>query len=652
MAERARAAQEEWREEKSKLVARIEELSVRLREAEEALEAIGTGAIDAIAVRGPGGPRVFSLRGVETPYRTIVESISEGAATLNREGVVLYGNTRLSMMLRVPLEKILGSSFSDFVVQGDKETFAELLHRGVRQGARGELSVITGNSSVIPAYFSLSPLRIDNQRRLCMVITDLTEIRQAQEELRTAYNEMERRVRERTADLEQLTSSLRKEIAERKRLEEEMRHMAHHDTLTGLPNRRLFRDIVTLEMAQSRRNQKKFAVVFLDLDRFKEVNDTLGHETGDELLKEVAHRLRASIRESDTVARIGGDEFNLLLADLSHAEDSADVARKIIASFREPFLLAGQELHVTSSIGISLYPDDSSEIDTLFRYADIAMYHAKEKGKNTFQFYNPAINVRSLERIQMAGQLRQAIGRGELSVHYQPQVDLRTRRIVCAEALVRWQHPERGLLAPGHFIPLAEESGFITAIDEWVLRAVGHQVRSWREAGLSAPCVTVNLSARQFQSPGLVGTIVRILEETGMPPDCLALEITESIAMSDVERTAERLGELSKRGIPISLDDFGTGCSSLRSLKRLPISKLKIDRTFVQDIALDPDDQAIITAVIAMAHSMQMRVVAGGVETEEQLSFLHETACDEVQGYYFSEPLPSEKFKEFIVAGT
>ena len=441
------------------------------------------------------------------------------------------------------------------------------------------------------------------------------------------------------------------DITERKKMEEEIRHMAHHDALTGLPNRRLFRDVVNMEMAQARRTRKKLAILFLDLDRFKEVNDTLGHEAGDALLKEVARRLRANIRESDTVARIGGDEFNILLADIPRPEDVTAVARKIMGSFERPFLIAGHELHVTASIGISVYPDDSEETDTLFRYADIAMYHAKERGKNNFQFYNPDINVRSVERMLLESSLRQAIERGELSVHYQPQIDIRTGRIVCAEALVRWRHPERGMLSSNRFIPAAEEIGFVTAIDEWVLRTACEQFKAWQEAGYPPVCVTVNLSAREFQNPGLVATIGRILDETGLSPDCLDIEITESMAMRDIDHTVKLLNELTARGVRISIDDFGTGYSSLSDLKRLPIQRLKIDRSFVQDITTDPDNRAIIQAVTVMAHTMKMTVVAEGVETEEQLSFLRETRCDEAQGYFYSKPLPDEEFRRLIAGG-
>ncbi len=448
------------------------------------------------------------------------------------------------------------------------------------------------------------------------------------------------------------TVGIARDITRRKRMEEEIRHMAQHDALTGLPNRRLFLDILHVELAQARRHRDKRAVLFLDLDRFKEVNDTLGHEAGDRLLQHVSARLSQTVRESDTVARIGGDEFNMVLADLGRSEDASEIARKIVDSIREPIQLNGHELHMTTSVGISIYPDDSEEIETLLRYADIAMYHAKENGRNTFRFYNPSINIRSLERMKLESYLHQTVKRGELSVVYQPQVDIRTRRISYAEALVRWNHPQRGHLEPGEFIPLAEETGFITTIDEWVLRTVCAQAAAWKQEGLNAFCMTVNLSARQFQSPDLVGMISSVLEETGMPPDCLDLEVTESTAMHNVERSASLLRELQGMGVHVSIDDFGTGYSSLNYLKKLPIERLKIDKSFIRDIATDPDDRAIISAVTSMAHQMGIKTVAEGVETEEQFAFVKAAGCDEVQGYLVSRPVPADRFRELVMTGS
>ncbi len=435
---------------------------------------------------------------------------------------------------------------------------------------------------------------------------------------------------------------------DRKKMEEEMRQMAHHDPLTGLPNRRLFMDIMKVELNQANRHRKKMAILFLDLDRFKEVNDTLGHEAGDLILKEAASRLGTAVRKSDTIARIGGDEFNVILADIVRPEDIADIARKIVEAFRKPYRIMGHDLHSTTSIGISVYPDDSEETDTLLKYADIAMYNAKENGRNKYQFYNVSINFRSLERMRLENMLHRSLELGEMQVFYQPLVNIRTQRIVCAETLARWQHPYKGLLEAKEFIPAAEETGFISAIDEWTLKKACRQVRAWRNSGLSSVCVTVNLSARQFQNPHLVERVTSILHETGTPPSCLDIEITESTAMSNVEDTAVRLKQLAEMGIHISIDDFGTGYSSLSRLKRLPIKRLKIDQSFIRDISGDPDDKTIVRAVTAMAHNMNIIVVAEGVETEEQLEFLRKTGCDEMQGFLFSKPLPAEKFRELM----
>jgi diguanylate cyclase (GGDEF)-like protein len=435
---------------------------------------------------------------------------------------------------------------------------------------------------------------------------------------------------------------------ELKKMEEEVRHMAHHDPLTGLPNRRLFNSLLSLGFAQSRRHDTKLAVLFLDLDRFKDINDTLGHESGDQLLKEVAIRLKATVRASDTVARIGGDEFNIILPDVVRAEDISDVAQKIMESFRDTFMISGHEFNVTPSIGISIYPDDGHEMDALLKYADIAMYDAKKAGRNTYRFYNHEMNIRSTERIKLDSGLRLAIDRGDLYVHYQPIIDINTARIVCAEALVRWQHPDMGLLDAARFVSVAEETGFMSSIDEWVLTNVCSQVRTWKESGITPVPVTVNLSARLFQNPELASKVSHIIEETGIPPFCLHIEITESTAMTNIGRTAASIKELAEMGLNISIDNYGVGCSSLNYLKRLPVKRLKIDQSFIRDISTDSDDRDIINAVTAMAHKMDMKVVAEGVETEEQLSFLRRVGCDEMQGFLFSKPLTAGEFQKLI----
>lgn len=436
------------------------------------------------------------------------------------------------------------------------------------------------------------------------------------------------------------------DITDRKRMEEAIWHQAYHDILTDLPNRMLFIDHLNLALTQARRHRHMMAVMFLDLDRFKSINDSLGHAIGDQLLKAVAYRLNNYLREGDTVARIGGDEYTVLLPQVSHEEDVMTIAQKIISAFQHLFTVNHHELHITASIGISLYPGDGDDVDTLLKNADIAMYHAKEQGRNNYQFYNPSMNIRTMERVILENSLRQTLERKELLLYYQPQVDIATRQIVCAEALLRWNHPELGMLNPMHFIPLAEETGLIIPIDEWVLETACAQNKKWQDAGHAPLCVTVNLSAHQFQQPNLSETISEVLRRTGLDPRWLELEITESTAMQNIDTTIPNLTKLTEMGVTVAIDDFGTGYSSLSYLKKLPIQKLKIDKSFISGLTIDPDYEAIVNAVIAMAHTLKMRVVAEGVETEEQLSFLHSSHCDEIQGFLFSRPLPAEDFVE------
>jgi len=434
-------------------------------------------------------------------------------------------------------------------------------------------------------------------------------------------------------------------ILANQRAEQQIKHLAYHDTLTGLPNRMLFHDRLQQALSQAVREGHIMGVMFLDLDRFKIINDTLGHDVGDELLKAVSQRLINCIRQGDTVVRLGGDEFTIILPIIAKAEDAAFVAQKILTTLAEPFLLNHQELHITSSIGISLYPDDGTSTQTLIKNADIAMYRAKDLGKNNYQFYTADMNSRAMESITLENALRHALERDELLLHYQPQIDIRSGRIVGVEALVRWQHPEFGLVSPARFIPLAEETNLIIPIGEWVLRTACEQGRRWREQGLPVWRMGVNLSARQFRHKNLLEPIFRIVRETGFDPHHLELEITESLLMQGAGKTIAVLEELDKAGIRLALDDFGTGYSSLSYLKRFPIDTVKIDRSFVRDIHTDPNDAAITSAIIAMAHSLKLSVIAEGVETEEQLAFLRERECDEYQGYLFSKPLAAEEIE-------
>ncbi|MCC6347638.1 MAG: EAL domain-containing protein, partial [Nitrospirales bacterium] len=447
------------------------------------------------------------------------------------------------------------------------------------------------------------------------------------------------------------TTGIARDITRRKQMEETIRFQAYHDLLTGLPNRTLFMDRLSLAIPQAQRTRKRLAVLFLDLDRFKNINDSLGHTVGDHLLQDVADRLKGTLRETDTLARVGGDEFTVLLPLITQVEEAAKMAGKIIGIFKAPFLTDGQELHIASSIGISICPEDGVQAETLLKNADIAMYHAKDQGRNNFQFYNPALNIRTLERIHLENRLRQTVEHGELVVHYQPQVNIKTGKMVGAEALVRWLHPEQGLLNPQQFIPVAEEAGIIISIDQWVLRTACAQLKRWLTGGCPPLYITTNLSARQFQQPDLADTIMRILDETGLSPQSLGIEITETLAMQDTELTARTLKELSTWGVRFAIDDFGTGYSSLSYLKKLPLHKLKIDKSFIMDLTEDPDYRSIVSAIIAMAHSLKLEVTAEGVETEEQAAFLQAKGCDEIQGYFFSRPVPADEFERMLKQG-
>ncbi len=560
-----------------------------------------------------------ALRRSEKRLSSITSSVAEGIYVLDEKGRILFMNPEAERLLGWNMEEVREKSFHDLVHFRTRDG-APLplqrcnMHKVIKTGKRFSSTdevFVRKNGSVFPISVIAAPI-IEEGRIIASI---------------TAFSD----------------------ITELKRREEEINVLAHHDALTGLPNRRLFRDIITVELAQARRNRKKMGVLFLDLDRFKDINDTLGHDTGDLLLQEVARRFKISIRQSDTIARIGGDEFNIIIPDITQAEAAAEVARKIIDSLRRPLTIADHHLMITTSIGISVYPDDTEELDNLLNYADMAMYHAKESGRNQYRFYNPAINIRTLERMKFESRLRQALDRGELVLYFQPLVDVPTRQTVSAEALVRWAHPEMGLLEPRQFIPAAEEIGLITSIDEWVLRAACSQIKKWMDSGLSRMCVTVNLSAKEFQSPDLARTVKTVLKRTRLSPKCLSIELTESTAMDNIELTVSRLNELRDIGVQISIDDFGTGYASLNYLKRLPIRRLKIDRVFVREIETNPDDRALISAVVKMAHTLEMKVIAEGVETENQLSFLSSTNCDEAQGFLFSRPVSAGEFEDRLL---
>jgi diguanylate cyclase (GGDEF)-like protein/PAS domain S-box-containing protein len=432
------------------------------------------------------------------------------------------------------------------------------------------------------------------------------------------------------------------DISERKEREERVRHLAHHDFLTDLPNRMLLSDRITQAISLAQRNDAQVAVLFLDLDRFKNVNDSLGHTIGDKLLQEVARRLRACVRATDTVSRLGGDEFVILVPGVPDAGDVAVMAQKVLEVVSEPYSIESHELISSPSIGIAVYPTDGPDVEALLRNADAAMYHAKESGRKNYQFFTPDMNARAVERLSMERSLRRALERGELQLHYQPQYEIATGRIVGMEALVRWEHPDMGLVSPGRFMPFAEESGLILPIGEWVLQEACRQNRAWQEAGLPHVRVAVNISAVQFRQPGFADSVQRALAHTGLAACYLELEVTESVIMHDAERVTQALALLKQLGLELAIDDFGTGYSSLSYLKRFPIDRLKIDQSFVRDLTTDRDDAAITSAIIALTRNLGLKTIAEGVETREQLEFLRAHGCDEVQGFLFSRPVETD----------
>jgi len=442
-----------------------------------------------------------------------------------------------------------------------------------------------------------------------------------------------------------------RDITERTYAEEQIKHLAYHDALTTLPNRLLFKDRVSVAISHAQRHDGRVAVLFLDLDRFKVINDSLGHNIGDQLLQAVAARVQSCVRDSDTVARLGGDEFTLLLPELTHAEDAALVAQKILEAVRYPFHIEGREFYITTSIGISIFPEDGVDAETLIKSADTAMYQAKEQGRDNYQLFNAVVNAKALQRIALEHGLRRALGHHELAVHYQPIFDFRTSRITGMEALLRWTHPEMGPIPPATFIPLAEAIGVMIPIGTWALRIACAQAKQWHEAGFSTLSLAVNLSVCQLQQPDLVTLVREILTETGLPARLLELEITESTAMQSPEASIRTLYDLKKLGIRISLDDFGTGHSSLAYLKRFPIDTLKIDQSFVRDITRDPDTAAIVTAIIAMGHSLRLKVIAEGVEFTDQATFLKRCSCDQMQGFLINAPMPATEFGAILAAG-
>nr|WP_315249615.1 EAL domain-containing protein [uncultured Duganella sp.] len=556
------------------------------------------------------------LRDSEARFRAAFGQAAVGLAQLSAEGRWLRVNRKLQDIVGYSEEELRGMHLSDLVAPEDWHIDAPLL----RALADGELET----SAREKRY-----LRKDG--RQVWVKTTVTNM-QPDGSAATLVAVIE-------------------DISQRKQFEEELMHLARHDALTGLANRTLLLDRVAQAIAQARRSGNQVAMLFLDLDRFKTINDSLGHDAGDRVVVEVGRRLKHAVRDADTVARFGGDEFIVLLPELPNEDIAAGLAQKILNALFEPMLIQGHELAPACSVGISLYPRDGADGKTLLKNADAALYQAKAMGRGNYQFYSEEMNARTLDRLTLESGLRHAVERGELQLKYQPQIDLASGNIVGAEALLRWHPAGQPLVMPDAFISIAEETGLIVPIGEWVLRTACAQQVAWRSAGLPALRMAVNLSARQFRQAGLDAMVARVLEETDCRADALELEITESVLMDRADAAAVTLQRLSDMGVQLAIDDFGTGYSSLSYLKRFPINALKIDRTFVSDISSDADDGAIAGAVIALAHSMGLTVVAEGVETSQQRDFLRQLKCDQAQGFYFSQPMPAAALEHLLIHG-
>jgi diguanylate cyclase (GGDEF)-like protein/PAS domain S-box-containing protein len=562
-----------------------------------------------------------------------------------RDRTVVRCNRRLEEIFGYGVGEMLGVSARQ--LHPTPESFDDLGRRALEPIRRGEVFSTEsgarrkdGSSFWVRVTGHQTP-NVGDSFDVVWIFEDITKRREVEDALHRAKSELEQRVLERTNELTVTNQQLQKEIFERVQAEQRIWHVAHHDALTGLPNRTLLHDRLEQALAQALRDNHRVGVMFLDLDRFKNINDTLGHSVGDDLLKQVAGRIGSAVRAVDTVSRLGGDEFIVILRELAGADDAVLVAEKIILSLATPVQALGHDLRVTPSIGISIYPDDGLEALQLMKNADTAMYHAKANGRNGFQFFAPRMNEEATRFFELEHQLRHALDAGELVLHYQPQVKLDRPMLCGIEALVRWQHPTAGLMPPLEFVPVAEETGLILPLGEWVLGEALRQNRRWQDRGYPALPVSVNLSPRQFRQKGLVDNVRCMLADTGQSAKLLELEITESSLMHDVDEGLDTLRELSAMGVRLAIDDFGIGYSSLNHLKRFPVHRLKIDRSFVQDLGVDWGDAAIVSAIVSLARALNLETVAEGVETSAQVQALLSYGCSRFQGNYFSVPLPA-----------
>ncbi len=543
----------------------------------------------------------------------IIESSPEGVMITDADGVIRQVNPAFSDLTGYAASEVIGQSPSMLSSGRHDQAFYDNMWRTLAEHGywRGEIWNRRKNGETYPELLTITAIADEDGKitHYAALFSDITELKEN---------------------------------------EQRIKHLAYYDPLTNLPNRRLFYDRLSLAISHAHRHRLRLAVMFVDLDRFKQINDTLGHKVGDQLLEQVAGRLKACLREDDSVARTGGDEFLILLPEVDHYEDAAIIAQRLIAALTQPFALEQRDLTVTCSVGVAYYPDDGLDLDTLVKHADLAMYRAKEHGRNTYRLFTNTMNTQAQRRLQLETGLRRALDAGHISVHYQPLIDAGTGKLMGAEALARWMDPEWGTVAPDEFIPLAEETGLILPLGQRVLEIVAHDLASWD----SDIRVSVNLSAHQFADTGLATDLLRILGDYEVTPDRLILELTETVLMSGISTHVAQMQTLRTAGFRLSVDDFGTGYSSLAYLRRFPLDCLKIDRSFVEELEESDDARTIVSAMVQLAHNLRLRVIAEGVETEAQANQLREMGCDFLQGFLFSRPLPASVFAEQYLPGT
>lgn len=587
-------------------------------ERQQQVQTQATAAVRDVGVRKDAEKHLAQM---EAWYRGLLEAAPDGMVVVNQSGEIVLLNAQAEKQFGYHRDELLGQKIQSLIPEGFAErliadatrTAAEALAQQIGSGI--ELSGLRKDGTRFPIEIMLSPLESPEGILVTAAIRNISVRKDAEKHLAQTM--------------------------------EQIAHSAQYDSLTGLPNRLLLNDRLGQAIALAHRHSGQVVVMFLDLDGFKHINDSLGHSTGDKLLQSIAKRLEESIRAPDTVSRQGGDEFIVLLQEIVHLKDAVTVARRVLAALAEAHSIGHQVLHVTASIGVSLYPDDGLDAETLIKNADTAMYQAKESGRGSYKFFRRAMNVRAVERQSIEQDLRGALDREEFTLHYQPKINLKTGAITGAEALIRWRSSTRGSIPPVRFIPVAEDSGLILPIGAWVLREACAQERAWVDAGLPVPAVAVNVSAVQFQDEKFLEGLFAILGETGLDPSNLELEVTERVLMKHTKCAASILQILRNRGIRVSVDDFGTGYSSLSYLQQFPLDALKIDRSFVCGINTNPGETTIVNAIINIGRSLNLRVIAEGVETAADLAFLKAHHCDEAQGFYFSRPVPADQFARF-----